>query len=287
MKKILTLFVAIILLAGCGSKKIAWEDVSGSYDALYKETIEVAAAYDSYSAAEFKVLTSSIIEKADAVKSGVSEEDEESLRSLYKDAVLLEQLSMQSNSIEADTLGKLSLNIEELIKVAYEKEDLEALKKEIADKASVIGSWDDSNWALVEKRKKILWADVEAEYAKLEEDTIAALPRAYQLTETDLEGFKDTILNNYTMIENGVYEENKENADVIYEAAVSLRYYLEDLEGDEPEKVLSFANGAIDYVKQAYGVTPADMGFDFSAAAKEAEKWTLSLWNELIKLLNL
>ena len=44
---------------------------------------------------------------------------------------------------------------------------------------------------------------------------------------------------------------------------------------------------AIEYVKTMYGEKIDDPAYNFPKLAGDASKWTLSLWNELIKLLNL
>ena len=121
----------------------------------------------------------------------------------------------------------------------------------------------------------------------MEDAVIENLADASKLGETDLEEYKNTILNNYELIADGIDEKNRENADVIYEAAVALREYTLGLEAEAPEKVHRFACQAIEYVKAAYGEKIDDPDYDFPALAKDAQKWTLSLWNELIKLLNL
>ena len=287
MKKIFSLLLIIGLLTGCGAKNIAWSDAQSKYDEAYKQMIETAAAYDSYSIDEFKQLTDSVIAKAAEVESGVKEEDEEGLLSLYKDAILLQQLSGESNSIEANSLNLLSEDIQDLIKAAYDKEKLDDRKNAISQKAAEIQAWSDDNWALVEKKKKISWSQVASHYETLEADTIAALPYASQLSETDLEGYKNTILSNYPLIKEGVLEENQANADAVYEAGIALKYYMEDLEGEDAKKVYDLGYQAMEYVKSCYGEAIEVPDYRFEELAASAEKWTLSLWNELIKLLNL
>lgn len=287
MKKFLTLLLVIGILSGCGAKTISWEDAQARYEQAYDQMVETAAAYDSYSIEEFKTLTSNVINKAAEVTSGVKEEDEEGLLSLYKDAILLQQLSGQSNSIEANSLNLLCEDVQALIKAAYEKEKLEDLKDAVAKKAAEIEGWSDTNWALVEKKKKLTWSEVASHYEELKTATIDSLPYASELTETDLEGYKNTILNNYPLIKDGVLEENQTNADAVYEAGLALQYYMEGLDSEDAVKVYDLGEQAIEYVKSCYGepITLSDYRFEQIAAG--AEKWTLSLWNELIKLLNL
>ncbi|MCR4633027.1 MAG: hypothetical protein K5648_02750 [Erysipelotrichaceae bacterium] len=287
MKKILTLSLILIFLSGCGAKTLSWQDAQTKYDEAYQQTVETANAYDSYSIDEFKQLTDKVLADASQVTAGVKEEDEEGLLSLYKDAVFLQQLASSSNSVQSNTLNLLCEDVITLIEAAYEKGKLDDLKTSIASRQEEIESWSDEDWRLVEKKRTLHWKDVESHYETLESETIDALPRASQLSETDLEGYKNTILNNYPLIQDGVLEENMANADAVYEAGVALRYYMEDLEGEDAKKVYDLGNQAIEYVKICFGETVDDPDYDFLKIAQSAEKWTLSLWNELIKLLNL
>lgn len=288
MKKILILMSLLLALSGCLSKKIAWEDVSARYDEIYNEAISEAAAYDSYSISDFKNLFAAVSEKVAAIKEGVKEEDEEALHSLYKSNILLQSLSAQSNSLESSKINTLTMAIESLIKAAYERsDDFKNLKQDVENQIAEIQAWSDDNWALVEKKKKIKWSEVESFYQTMEEETIAKLPYSDEISEIELEEFKNTILNNYELIKDGVLDENRKNADVIYEAAVSLLHYTEGLEGEAAEKVHEFAKQAIEYVKTMYGEKIDDPAYNFPKLAGDASKWTLSLWNELIKLLNL
>ncbi|MBQ1691865.1 MAG: hypothetical protein II017_03565, partial [Erysipelotrichaceae bacterium] len=100
-----------------------------------------------------------------------------------------------------------------------------------------------------------------------------------------IEGHKADLAEDYQTLK-GLYE-NRKKADVIYEAAVSLLHYTEGLEGEAAEKVYEFAKQAIEYVKTMYGEKIDDPAYNFPKLAGDASKWTLSLWNELIKLLNL
>ena len=223
-----------------------------------------------------------------AIKEGVKEEDEEALHSLYKSNILLQSLSAQSNSLESSKINTLTMAIESLIKAAYERsDDFKNLKQDVENQIAEIQAWNDDNWALVEKKKKIKWSEVESFYQTMEEETIAKLPYSDEISEIELEEFKNTILNNYELIKDGVLDENRKNADVIYEAAVSLLHYTEGLEGEAAEKVYEFAKQAIEYVKTMYGEKIDDPAYNFPKLAGDASKWTLSLWNELIKLLNL
>jgi PBP1b-binding outer membrane lipoprotein LpoB len=288
MKKILMIMSLFLLLSACGAKTASWDDVKEKYTEAYQAAVNDAAGYEEYSAAQFQSLIDQIFTGVGELNSGVKADAEEDILSLYKNAALLEQLSQRSNSVQSRTLGEFADAITKLIQAAYEKSsDFDALKSQILAKAEEITGWSDEDWKLAAFKKKISWAQVVEAYETLEEETISNLPRADKISELELEEFKNTIINNYELIQDGVNEDNRENADVIYEAAVSLREYTQDLQGETAEKVLRFANQTIDYVRQAYGEKVEDPDYDFLKTAEEARKWTLSVWNELIKLINL
>ena len=288
MKKVLMIIIISILLSGCGKKTVSWDDARDKYEKEYAATIERAAAYETYSAGELYHLTGMIIDRIEEITPGVTAENEEGLLSLYSDAVILEQLSSRSNSLQSRKLSEFAAGVQELIGLAYEKNSaFNTAKSELLVKAEEIRNWNEEDWELAAIRKKIRWPEVEEYYLAMEDEVIMNLSDADELGETDLEEYKKTILNNYELIADGVDEKNRENADVIYEAAVALREYTADLEGESAEKVCRFAFQAIEYVKASYGEKIDDPDYDFPILAKDAEKWTLSLWNELIKLLNL
>lgn len=288
MKKVLMIIVLSVLLAGCGEKTISWQDAQVKYEEIYSSIIEKAATYESFSADQLSILFNTVAEKIEGLSSGVKADDEEGLISLYSDAVMLEQLSSRSNSLQSRSLSEFAAKAQELIKAAYDKDSsFDAAKSELLAIAQEIQNWTAEDWNLVEIRKKISWAAVEEAYQAMEEEVIENLPDGSTLGETDLEEFKNTILNNYELILDGVNDSNRENADVIYEAAIALREYTADLEGETAEKVFRFASQACEFVKASYGEEIDDPDYDFPALAKDAEKWTLSVWNELVKLLNM
>ena len=62
---------------------------------------------------------------------------------------------------------------------------------------------------------------------------------------------------------------------------------MEGLDSEDAVKVYDLGEQAIEYVKSCYGEPITLPDYRFEQIAAGAEKWTLSLWNELIKLLNL
>lgn len=288
MKKVLMIIILSILLTGCKEKTIDWQDAQGKYEEVYAAVTLKMADCESFPAEEMSRLVDAIAEKVGNLSPGVKTDVEEGLTSLYGDAVMLEQLSSRSNSLQSRSLGEFATGVQELIRAAYEKDSsFDTAKAELLAKAEEIDGWSGEDWDLVAIRKKISWSAVEDDYRAMEEEIIENLPDKDELGETDLEEYKNIILSNYELIIDGVNEKNRENADAIYEAAVALRECTADLDGEIAEKVCRFASQACEYVMASYGEKVEDPEYDFPALAKDAEKWTLSVWNELIKLLNL
>ena len=287
MKKALIL-ILLFLLSACGSKNASWEDVKPQYEEAYNEMIKKAGEADDFLRDDFIDLIAKIREETQALSSPVTKDDEENALSLYKDAILLGQLGSQSNSLQSAQLGAFSEKIQSLIELAFNKNDsFKEFKAQILEETEQILSWSDDDWKLVERRKKITWNEVEDFYLAMEERLDEEFIPGNELSEYDLESYKDIILNQYPDLVEGVDELNRHNADGMYEAAYSLAHYTEDLEGEDAQKVYRFATQAMEYVKGAYGEKIDDPDYCFPDLAKDAEKWTLSLWNELIKLLNM
>ena len=287
MKKVLIL-ILLFLLSACGSKNISWEDVSSQYDEAYAQTVSKAAETEEFRENDFLDLITEIREELEALPEAITEEDEENALALYKDAILLEQMGSQSNSLQSAQLGAFGEKVQSLIELAFNKDSsFKEFKTQILNECDEILAWSDDDWRLVEKWKKILWAEVEEDYDAMEERLDGELPDGDKLSEYDLEQYKDIILNQYPNLEDGVNESTRQHADAMYEAAYSLSFYTKDLEGEDAEKVYQFSSQAMEYVRAAYGEKIDDPDYRFPDLAKDAEKWTLSLWNELIKLLNM
>ena len=285
MKKILPI-ILLLLLAGC-SKTISYEDVRTSYDEAYAAAINEASAYENYSISQFQDLTSTVVTKLKDLENKMNEENSQKALSLYRDTILLEQLSSRSNSLQSRELSEFCTKIEELIPKAYDKDDAFAREKEsLLSEGENILTWTEEDWRLVEIRKKILWNEVSSSYEAMEEELKASFPDAQEMQETDLEHYKNIILASYMEIKDGIDETNRQCADEIYSSAYALKYYTEDLESNSAIRVTTFADQAMKYVMESYGVSIEDPDYDFFREAENASKFTLSMWNEIIKELN-
>ena len=284
MKKILVLLLCV-LLAGCGSSTLAWDDVKEKYSAYDSEAMKLAEEYTTFLKGDYLKIIYAVQNGIDDLTSGIKKDEEVTAEELYQNAAVLEYLTSNNNSIYADKLAKLAVRIKDLVEAAYSKaSDFAAIKDEITAEIEEVNSWDDEQWQQVEKHRLIPWSEVAEEYEAMEENISDDLKPAKEISENDLEVYKETIDNNYTAIQNGVTELNKKNADAMYEAGLILQYYLEDLKGDSPEKAYRLAVSACDYVKQCYGEA-ASSEYNFLTEVKSAEKWTLSVWNEITTLL--
>ena len=287
MKKILILSI-VVLLCGCSAKTLAWKDAASSFEDLIAEADQMASGYESYDGSDYIRILTAVKNGLEELSSGIKEEDRDNAETIYFNAQVLKQMAENCGSEGSEELTQLCGQIQDLVKGAYEKtSDFKDRKEEILASIDEVLDWNDESWLALEKRKRISWSQVKEAYETLEEETIGNLPKAYQISETDLEGYKNTIIANYTLIANGVSEQTRENADAVYEAAVSLMHYTEGINSVTADKVYRFASQACDYVKEAYGEKTEDPDYDFLKAAQDARKWTLSVWNELIKLIKL
>ncbi|MBQ6333724.1 MAG: hypothetical protein IJI46_01460 [Erysipelotrichaceae bacterium] len=284
MKKVLIL-IAVLLLTACSAKNISWQDVQADYDSLSKEAIAAAEENADFLTADYQALLNDILSGVNNLEAGVKQEEQDTARSLYANAAKLEALVASFNNEEASRLNDLAGKLKELVKAAYEKSsDFKDAKNSLISLTQEILEDDLSG---VQKKKKILWAEVKDEYEQLVQTTIENLPAPKEVSEAQLELYKNVILSNYEDLSNGVNQDNKEAADMIYEAATALHEYTYRLNSVEADKVNRFAIGACQYVEECYGEKIDDPDYDFLTTVTEARKWTLSLWNELVKLLNM
>ena len=281
MKKILILF-CVIMLGACSSKGLSWDDVKARYDELSDTVENIADKSDTFLQDDYKKILNSALESVEDLRSGIEKGNEQKAEDLFKIAEGLEKITDLFSSDSSRQLAFVAGEIKELIAAAYDKSpEFEQLKEKIRNDIAAILEWSSVQWLSVEKRQTLKWEDVADDYDALYKETIKGLKKFRTVTEEDLIELKDVILDNYELIAYGIDDDNRETADEIYAAAVSLKEYTEDLKGNAAEKVNRFAAQAVDYVEAAYGKTVDDPDYDFLKEVENTGKWTLSMFNEI------
>ena len=281
MKKILIL-LCVIMLGACSAKGLSWADVKARYDELSETVGNAADQSDVFLKDDYEKILNNALESIEELNSGVDKDGEQTAEDLFRIAEGLEKITSLFSSDSSVQLALVAGEIKELVKAAYDKSpDFEQLKEKIRNDVVEILGWSKAQWLSVEKRQTLKWEDVADDYDSLYQETIKGLKRFRDVTETDLIGLKDTILNGYELIAYGIDESNRETADEVYAAAVSLKEYTQDLKGNAAEKVNRFATQTMEFVEAAYGKTVEDPDYDFLKEVENTGKWTLSMFNEI------
>ncbi len=281
MKKILIL-LCVFMLGACSAKGLSWDDVKARYDELSETVGNAADQSDVFLKDDYEKILNNALESIEELNSGVDKDGEQTAEDLFRIAEGLEKITSLFSSDSSVQLALVAGEIKELVKAAYDKSpDFEQLKEKIRNDVVEILGWSKAQWLSVEKRQTLKWEDVADDYDSLYQETIKGLKRFRDVTETDLIGLKDTILNGYELIAYGIDESNRETADEVYAAAVSLKEYTQDLKGNAAEKVNRFATQTMEFVEAAYGKTVEDPDYDFLKEVENTGKWTLSMFNEI------
>ena len=277
----------VFILCACGSKNVSWQDKAEEYAQLEDQIRESVQGTDTFLADDYIDCLDSISKDLDSLKAGLSAEDDGYAVSLYTQALKLKNAAGLFSNEEAQSILTFAQDVEDLVIAAYDKaSDFSDRKEKVAEELTVFESWGSEQWTRIEKRKKLSWAEVSADYEALKETVLEELPDRRNVTEIQLEEYKDTILNNYPLIADGVTDLTRKNADVIYEAAVALYEYTYEMNSVSADRVARFAAASMDYVMRAYGEDIADE-YDFNSCVADASKWTLSLFNELTALMKM
>ena len=281
MKKILIL-LCVIMLGACSAKGLSWDDVKARYDELSETVGNAADQSDVFLKDDYEKILNNALESIEELNSGVDKDGEQTAEDLFRFAEGLVKITSLFSSDSSVQLALVAGEIKELVKAAYDKSpDFEQLKEKIRNDVLEILGWSKAQWLSVEKRQTLKWEDVADDYDSLYQETIKGLKRFRDVTETDLIGLKDTILNGYELIAYGIDENNRETADEVYAAAVSLKEYTQDLKGNAAEKVNRFATQTMEFVEAVYGKTVEDPDYDFLKEVENTGKWTLSMFNEI------
>lgn len=147
MKKffILTIsFLAVtLILTGCGKGKVndtdidddmqmndsvegfdgkintSWDEVEDDYNALEIEAKREADEMDDVTSTDVKELTDTIRSKYQSVKNGITDENEEDAKELYKSAIKLREIAKKDGNRVDHEITTMSENAIELVKHYY------------------------------------------------------------------------------------------------------------------------------------------------------------------------
>ena len=284
MKKTLSLLITFALcLTGCSSSK-TWTDVEQTFKQAEEEVTSITSNVDTVNKEEYEELLTELNDYVEDIEFSQDQENQIRLENVYKIAQYISVLSSLSSGNCTQQLLSLSIDTKDLVKAVYsgDKDVFNNIKNEITSQISNISNWADEQWSSVEHKTLILWDNVSSQFSEIEENTIDNLNAFADVTETELDGLKHTVLDNYEKIKNGVTKETDAIAKQMFEAAVKLQQYTKKIYSDEADTVYDFAKDIQSYIKQCYGKilgedeTLKNSIEDNIAAAK---KWTQSTWN--------
>ena len=281
MKKIITIILMILLCACSGTLK--WDNVQEKYAELSDSVENIAANAEEFTRSDYSKLLNELSDGVEALQSGISKDDTETVDSLYETAVKLEKVAALFSNDSSAQLTLLAGAVKDLVVAAYNKTDgFEDLRNGVTEQIDTIKVWGDDMWSSVEILPLISWEDVKESYEELAKEVISGMPKKKEITEEQLATLKNFIVENYNQISKGVTEEKQGIAKELYSAAVQLQELTNKMKGDAAAKVNQFATHALEYIMNAYGVPIEDETYDFLNEVDSAAKWTLSLWNEIV-----
>lgn len=284
MKRFLVVLCVLILCA-CSGKAVSWEDVKASYEEI-GSTVSDPLNSETFLKQDYEKILSSLEEGIGSLTFGIRKDEAQTAEDLYRNAVKLEKAASFTDSEYSLKLRDVADKTKKLIAAAFDKtSDYEVLKYELGLDLEEIENWEEENWLQVVKKKRLSWSEVEDDFLTLEEETLDELISPRKVSEADLELYKDTILNHYEEIANGVSEDTLQATKDMYASAVALREYTEDLEGNAGPKVFAFAVQTIEYIQEKMGMKIDDPDYDYPSQIESAKKWTLSTLNELTMMM--
>lgn len=281
MKKIV-LLLSLFVLIGCSAKTISWQDVEVSYSDLNSQVQSFLDITDVFSRNDFIILLNDVKSALDTLAPGITEESQAAADSLYESALMLKNLSSSRNEESNVQISALSDQLMELVKAAYEKsEDFASRKESVTAKVNEVLSWPDEMWLPLEKKKTLSWKEVESDYELLIEEADETLTRRRDITEAELEDLKNYIIANFKTIAYGVEKSTRSIADELYVSGYKLKAYTDEIDNDAALTVNALGSQTMEYVEKCYGSEVDDPDYDFERLVNNAEKWTLSLLNEV------
>ncbi len=284
MKKFISLSIILLLCACSGG--LAWDDVKDRYSQIQDSAAGFAQDAKSFLKSDYVKLLDQLEGSVNTLKAGIGKDDTGTADSLYELAAKLDQIASLFKGNQAQQLVTIAGDAKDLVVAAYEKSgDFDSLKTKVLEGIGSVREWADDQWASVEKKERISWESVEADYEAMSEEVIEEMPSRRKVTEIELEQLNEYITGHYEDIMDGVTADNEKIAREIYSAGLQLSEYTDGVEGDTPEKVYDFGMQTMQYVIACHGGPVTLENYSFLDQVQSARKWSLSLWNELTALL--
>ncbi len=157
MKKGLYLLIAVVamlfMVTGCGENtKEAlskdWEEVKEEYAVIEKEAEEELAEVEEVSQEKVEELVKTVEEKYAEVKDGITKENEEVAKELYKAAHQLELLAERSEEAHETDAVKLGSDVKDFVQKHYgdAEQEIEKLKEDIEGGVKTIKDFTEKEW---------------------------------------------------------------------------------------------------------------------------------------------
>ena len=284
LKKLFITILISLLLVSCGSKTPKWDDVKQEYEDLYTTTTNSIQDGRSFSISDIRFCLSTITETLDTL----SNKDITNAKTLYENAAKLKAVASMSNSINAKMFIEFGDKLMNLVSSAYNNDsNFKADKQSLLTQLDELNNLDDSVLKDLEIKEKLKWSDIENQFEDAINQFKETMTDKDDVLEHELEEYKDIITNNAAKLERGINTDNLELAKLIYESGYALQVYTEDLiENENIKKVYDLGAHAMEYVKKCAGEN-ISTSYDFFKEIENANKWTLSLWNEIVMKLRL
>lgn len=147
MKKILTLsfsfIIMLLLITGCNNKKVddtdinentsyemfsgninkSWDEVKNDYNNVELEAKREINSLNTVTIDDLKEIENTIETKYQNLKNGITEDNEDDAKELYKAAIKIQELAKRNNNNKNHELIDLSNNAKSLIKHYYGEAD--------------------------------------------------------------------------------------------------------------------------------------------------------------------
>lgn len=289
MKKLLIVLLTLLMLTSCGKKKVPWEEVKSNFESTKQEVSNATKDIEIILKEDYSELLYEVKNYIEIAEYDVKEENQSILVKAYKIAYHIEDFASRAKAKYAKGLLTLAKDIMAMCEINYdgEEEEFETLKSRILEEIDTFENWTDADWSNVEILKKIKWAEVETDFLALEEEAYAELLPSEEITETDLESLKTTIIDGITAIQEEDEIVTAKNLNLVksaYKSCVLLNTYAYRVYCDDSLKVRDFTEATMGYIKECFGKKLEDeekYEGNYEEHLDSAKKYTQSTWNQI------